>query len=143
MSVISLEKHPVQVNGETVFVRLKRLGNHEIELITSDLKEKLRQKLFKAINAVAYTVDTEVTDKRNITCRLITTLKKNFNRLISKIVRLFGKHVESHEEEPTEEPTLEQTEPSTTKKRSRRYYKRHKPRYTNGPPNHKVAATRS
>lgn len=146
MSVKSLEKHKVEVNGVSEVIRLRRLGDHKVELIASTCKEELRKRLLQAVHALPYTEKTEETDKRNVVCRLLPTEKKSFSRLLARIVNLFGRCIENHKKgEQTERERGQTTQAPDPKKRSRRYYKRHrKPSYRNGvSPNYKVAAARS
>lgn len=146
LSVKSLEKHKVEVNGVSEIVRLRRLGGHKVELIASTCKEELRKKLLHAIHALPYTEETEETDKRNIVCRLLPTEKKSFSRLLTRIVKLFGRHIETHKQNVQAELENAKTaQVSDSRKRSRRYNKRHKkPQYRNSSlPSRGVAAASS
>jgi hypothetical protein len=118
-----LEKHTV--NG--IPVRIRRLGDHRIEVITSDRKKELQRKLCNAIDGANYTGDVRHdTDSGNITCRLLTTVKMTFNKLIGKIVRLFVECVESYASSVASNSTSDKTSHRPgPKRRSRRYYKRH------------------
>ena len=123
MSVQTLEKHTV--NGITV--RIKRLGDHRIELISSDRKKEFQEELFDAVGAARYTTETERTNRGNIACRLRPTPKTTFLKLVKRIAKLFVSCIESYTESTANEPTPEQIDsPPLRKKHSNRYHKRHK-----------------
>jgi hypothetical protein len=114
----SLEKY--HVNNTTV--RLKRLGNHRIEIVTSDRKKELQETLFKTIRNTGYTDDkTEHTERGNLICRLLPTTKMSFNKLIEKIVNLIVRGVERYEKKYKKEivPTQSSHVVRHVKKRKR------------------------
>lgn len=99
----TLEKHKVR---DTV-VRIKRLGECRIEIITSDRKKELQMKLFKSIRNVDYTSQVEHTKLGNLTCRLESSKEMSFNQLVEKIVNLIAPKIERYEKR------MSSTEPST------------------------------
>ncbi|HVX48452.1 MAG TPA: hypothetical protein VHA05_03815 [Candidatus Saccharimonadales bacterium] len=132
MSVKSLEKHTV----DGITVRVKRLGDHRIELISSDKKKGFQESLFDAVCAVRFTTETERTNRGNIACRLLPTARTSFNKLVESIVKLFVSCLKSYESMATESTDEQTDSPPPSRQRSRRYQKRHKQKYRNKAPQH-------
>lgn len=119
MATRSWEKH--KVNGITV--RVKRLGNHRIEVALSDRKKDLQAMVCKLIGETSYADDVEHTRQGNLECRLLPGGRMNFNQLIQKVVNLTVRAIERYEKKMT-----------TAQSHARRHKKRHTKQYRNRQP---------
>lgn len=114
---VTLEKYTVR----GVTVRLKHLGHHRIEVITSDRKKELQHTLFKTIRNTAYTEETDHNRYGNLECRLLPSDKMSFKQLIQKVVNLIVRCIERYEKKMASA----QSTPPRKKQRSKKQYRNH------------------
>ncbi len=111
----TLEKYTVR----GVTVRIRRLGHHKIEVITSDRAKELQKTLFKTIRNTGYTEQTEHTKLGNLTCRMLPKDEMSFNQLIQKVVNLIVRGIERYEKRMAGV----QSSPTSRKKRHSKQYR--------------------
>lgn len=90
-------------------VRLKRLGQHKIEVVMSDRKKELQEILRRTVTNTSYTSETERTKRGNLVCRLLPNAKMSFNQLIQKVVNLIVRSIERYEKKHKKETTFAQS----------------------------------
>lgn len=130
MSVNPWEKY----RAGKMTIRVKKLGELSIEVLTSNRKKQLRQKIHESVEEADYITDVSLDKGGNLSCRLLSVSGMKFNDLIQQVVNLIASVIERYEKKPRHKTISTQSNGSRQVRR---------PAMQHPTPNYRVAAAKA